>query len=282
MDQFDVGLLALGVNSAESATGVTITLGSEVVVLGGAGLTFDGTGALTGGVVTALEDRYQGLVDFDVTGLSLSAATLEGWALADNNAAVRVAMFPGGDTLTGGPLNDVLRAGDGGDVINGGAGDDVIYGGAGNDTLNGGGGHDTIYTGGGSDVIVVGQGQSQVSAAMAEVVIGWTASDVLTFASGPAGAGDLVETTAASFDAATTAATALIATGATNIVVVAVGSDLVVFADSANNNTAGDAVILQGRTLADISISNFTLSPSVAATLPTAVSPPPPPVSSPA
>ena len=270
MDQFDVGLLALGTYGAASPTGYTVTLGSEVVVLGGAGLTFDGAGAPSGGTITSIEDQYQGLVDFDLTGLSISAATLQGWAIADNNAALRAALFPGHDRLIGGPGDDTLRGGAGGDSINGGAGDDVVYGGAGNDTLSGGGGHDTLYTGGGSDVIVVGQAQSRATANTAEVVIGWTSSDTLTFASGPAGASDFAKTTAATFADAATAANGLISTGSTNVVVVGVGSDLVVFADSANNNTLGDAVILQGSTLANIGISNFTLSPSV-------VSPPPPP-----
>ena len=89
------------------------------------------------------------------------------------------------------------------------------------------------------------------------MVTDWSASDILTFASGRRSArGDYVETTAASFDAAATAANALIATGATNIVAVAVGSDLVVFADSANDNgVADDAIILQGRGLNDIPAS---------------------------
>src|SRR5436309_1316644 len=124
MDQFDVGLIALGTNSGQTPTGYTVTIGSEVVVIGGTGFTYDVTGA---------------------------------------------------------------------------GGDDTLDGGLGNDTLNGGAGHDVITTGGGSDVIVVGLGQSAVSQAGADVITDWNAAEILTFASGPAGAGDYVETSAADF-----------------------------------------------------------------------------------
>ena len=280
MDQFDVGLLALGANSAQSATGYVITLGSESLVIGGSGLTFDVSGNLSGGTVTSIEDQYQSAVDFDLTGFAISAATLQQWALADANSSLLNALFSGADTLTGGPLADVLRSYGGNDSISGGAGDDTIDGGLGNDTLNGGSGHDVITTGGGADVIIVGLGESSVAAGVSDVITDWNPSDTITFATGPAGAGDYVEMTAADMSSATAAANALIATGATNLVVVSVGADLVVFADSANNNgTADDAVVISGRGLADIGVGNFTLSPSVVPTLPVSGggSPPPPP-----
>jgi len=38
---------------------------------------------------------------------------------------------------------------------------------------------------------------------------------------------------------------------------VQVGTDTLVFVDSANNNTVGDAVVLVGKSLADIDVTNF-------------------------
>src|SRR6185503_12375192 len=142
MDQFDVGLIAAGTNSAESSTSYTVSIGSEVLVIGGTGFTYDGAGALTGGTVTSIQDQFQGQVDFTLQGFSISATQLQAWAVADDNASLNAALFSGADTLTGGPLADVLRGYAGADSISGGGGDDTLDGGLGNDTLNGGAGHD--------------------------------------------------------------------------------------------------------------------------------------------
>jgi len=261
MDQIDVGLVATGASSAESATGFAVTIGSEQLIFGGAGLTYDGQGVATGGTITSIQDLFQGAVNFNLSGLSVSAASVENWAATDDNASLMNAVFGGADTITGGPLDDLLRSYAGNDSIVGGAGDDTLDGGIGADTLNGGAGHDMITTGGGADVIIIGHGESAVTATGADVITDWASTDTLTFAHGPTGASDYVETTAASFTAAATTANGLIAAGTADVVVVAVGPDVIVFADSGNDNgVADDAVILQGRGLSDVSISNFTLS----------------------
>ena len=206
MDGFDVGLIQTGTTAlgtvVEAPTSFTVTLGQEQLIVSGTGLTYDGSGAVTGGTVTSIQDSYQGAVDFTLTGFSVSASSLQQWAVADSNTSLTTALFSGADTLTGGPLDDLLRAYAGDDFISAGAGSDTLDGGLGNDTLNGGAGHDVITTGGGSDVILVGLGQSAVNQATADVITDWTSADKITFASGPAGAGDYVETTAASFAAA--------------------------------------------------------------------------------
>ena len=66
------------------------------------------------------------------------------------------------------------------------------------------------------------------------------------------------EITASTYDEALAAAGGLIAAGTINFVAVQVGADVVLFVDTANNNgTADDAVVLVGRTLADISSANI-------------------------
>ena len=110
MDQIDVGLFATGVNSAESASGFTVTIGSEVLVIGGAGLTYNVSGAATGGTITSIQDAYQGAVNFNLSGASISAASLASWAAADDTPSLMNGLFSGADTITGGPLDDILRA----------------------------------------------------------------------------------------------------------------------------------------------------------------------------
>jgi len=81
---------------------------------------------------------------------------------------------------------------------------------------------------------------------------------MLMFANSGVSAGDYLETTAADYASALSQANTAIGSGAYNFVAVAVGADVVVFADSAaNNGGADDAVVLQGRSLADIGVSNI-------------------------
>ena len=264
MDQFDIGLLALGTYSAETTTSFTVNLGPEVVVLGGAGFTFDANGVPTGGTVTSLQDQYLGVTNFSLTGLNVSAASLAAWALADDKASALSGFFGGADTITGGSFGDQLRAYGGADSLSGGLGDDTLDGGVGNDTLSGGAGHDVLITGGGVDKIVIGLGESGPTLAGADVVTDWNSADTLTFASGPAGTADYAEASAADFASALSLANQQIAGGTVNVVAVQVAGDVVVFADSGNDNgTADDAIVLSGRTLNDTSAANLTFSPGV-------------------
>lgn len=276
MDLFDVGILAGGTVQSQAATSYSITIGDEQLTFTGSGFTYDGAGNPTGGTVTGLEDRYLGQVAFNLSGFSIGVTSFVTWAASHDTAAAKAAIFAGSDSIIGGPLGDLLRAYAGNDAISGGGGDDTIDAGVGDDTIDGGAGHDVILTGAGSDVINVALGQSAVGAALSDSISDWSSSDFLSFAGRPAGASDYVETHAADFASATVLANGLIASGSANLVVVAVGADLVVFADSANNNgTADDAVILNGRGLDDVSVGNFTV---VAAPGPVTPTPAPAPV----
>jgi Ca2+-binding RTX toxin-like protein len=272
MDQFDVGLLAAGTFSLESTTSYKVTIGSEAVVIGGSGLTFDSNGNPTGGTVTSIEDTYQGAINFDLTNFSLSATTLQQYAAADDNASLQTALFSGNDTLSGGPNGDVLRGYGGNDSIIGGSGNDTLDGGTGNDTIDGGAGANTILAGGGNDVIIVHQSASNLSTQAFDTITSWSSTDVITFSHGPWGASDIAKITSASYTAALASANTLFAAHSDNVVIAQVGSNLYVFDDSANDNgVAQDAVEITGHVLSDLSVSNFTLSPA----------PPPPPVSPP-
>ena len=103
-------------------------------------------------------------------------------------------------------------------------------------------------------------GDSGTTAGSLDQILDWQATDALHFGALTAGTdgSNYLELTATSYDAALTLANGQIAAGTVDYVVIQVGSDVVVFADTgANNVTADDAVVLVGRTLADISAANI-------------------------
>jgi Ca2+-binding RTX toxin-like protein len=170
-------------------------------------------------------------------------------------------------------------------LVSGGAGDDSLLGGQGSDNLAGGDGADTVIGGAGRDQLsggaganffVVGHGDSGVSQGAIDQITDWTSSDVLDLGNLTGTNGNYLETTATTYSAALALANAQIGSGAADIVAVSVGSDVIVFADTgADNGAADDAVLLAGKTLADVSFGNFANAPGAAPPVP------PPPVSPP-
>jgi Ca2+-binding RTX toxin-like protein len=266
MDQFDLGLLSYGSVTSKSSTSFTVAVGDDVTFTG-TNLTYGANGLPTGGVITAIQDSYQGATVFTMQGLNVAASDLSTWIATGANATAKAAMFAGSDTMTGGGQADQLRAYGGNDSIAGGGGNDTLDGGAGDDTLAGGAGADVIITGGGHDVIVVGQGETSTVSGGADVITDWNASDVIRFAHAPVQASEFATGTAADYNSALAYANGLIAAGTVNVVAVAVGADVVVFADSAGDNgVADDAVVLSGRTLADVGGVNFGVTSLAAPT----------------
>jgi Ca2+-binding RTX toxin-like protein len=178
---------------------------------------------------------------------------------------------PGHDELHGGAGNDLLTTQSAGhDLLDGGAGDDHIVGadfggqddetlsgGDGADTIQGMGGLDVVFGGQGADLFFLGSGQSNLQAGRLERIMDWSHEDRI----GAFNIGDLsqnyVETTAPDYASALSRAQSAPANG---VVVVQVGSDVIVFTDvpaSPNSIVVPDAVMLVGRTLADIDVSNF-------------------------
>ena len=139
----------------------------------------------------------------------------------------------------------------------GSVGADSLSGGGGSDTLHGGLGADVLTGGTGVDLFAIAPGDSPAVAGQGDVITDWQASDNLSFGGAAGSAGNFVATTAGSFSAALATANQQIASGAADYVAVAVGADVVVFADShGDNGVADDAVTLTGRGLSDISASN--------------------------
>jgi len=189
----------------------------------------------------------------------------------------------GADELHGGLGSDTLVGGDGDDRLNGGFGADVLNGGDGNDrlvsqgpeasALNGGAGSDTITSfGGGRDIVSGGEGRDRfefVSGTAPSVgpeadIVDWETHDTLHFdAVGIFGASAILPLSYSEFVADDYASALAIANehiSASGAIYVAaqVGSDVYVFADTGDPADGADvALLLVGRTLADIGLSNF-------------------------
>lgn len=169
--------------------------------------------------------------------------------------------------LFDGPNTDraTISGGAGRDLIRGTNGVDSISGGDDNDVLSGWGGADTVSGGAGVDEFDFFGGQTSTVLAEVDVITDWNAEDFLYFqdlqsgdAVGPGVGFNYLETTAASYEAALSLANDQIAGKTINYVVVQVAGDVYIFADARTNDGAADAAVrLVGRTLNDISLSNF-------------------------
>ena len=158
-----------------------------------------------------------------------------------------------------------VDCGDGEDVVRTGNGPDSISGGAGNDAILAWGGSDTISGGDGADEFDFYGGQESTNFADLDIILDWSSSDFLYFqdlsSSAIVGTGSSTnysENTAANYAAALALANDRIAAGLIQYVVVQVGADVFVFADAQCNDGVADvAVRLIGRSLDDISMTNF-------------------------
>jgi Ca2+-binding RTX toxin-like protein len=197
----------------------------------------------------------------------------------------------GANYIRGWSGDDTIQGGAGTDTIEGREGNDSVSGGDGNDFLSGNVGHDTISSGAGSDTIWFNPGDSGVVAGQLDVITDWSNQDTLEFGYVPGGA--FLTAVATDYASALDNANYNIAHGNARYEAVQLGSDVVVFADSAGDGgSAEDAVVLRGRALADLSAANFhvyaepTNPPIVTApdTTPPVTAPPPvttPPVTTP-
>jgi Ca2+-binding RTX toxin-like protein len=124
-------------------------------------------GSVTGGFVTSMQETYNGLVSFTLTGLNVSAPAMATAVLtADTTTQINL-VYGGADSIMGsiygegieaGAGNDTVIALDGNDTVDGGAGDDDVNGNKGDDIVVGGDGADTVRGGQGDDTVLGGNG----------------------------------------------------------------------------------------------------------------------------
>ena len=177
----------------------------------------------------------------------------------------RLAIAGGGGQAFCGDGDDTLDAILGvGYAIDGGAGNDLIRGTGQADTILGGTGADTIDDGGGTDVLFGGAGADRFQffsggmTAPTSRISDWSAEDRLQFHTNFAQQTPLYEEqTAADLAAATALATDRLTANDNAIVSIQVGADVIVFSGLAFGSGVHKAVMLVGRSLADISADNF-------------------------
>ena len=187
---------------------------------------------------------------------------------ADNEHSQRPDIPPGqiAPAVIGTDSADELEGGRKADRLSGAAGDDHLSGEDGADTLDGGAGADTLAGGEGVDHLTGGEGADVFRAGgLAKTVAGL--DQVSDFAQGEdkidfggietVDAGDFATATAEDFANALTSANAIMGDSGEHVVAVQVGDDVIVFADTGDEGSAASAILLVGRTLADVSASDF-------------------------
>ena len=280
------GVFGSGFNDTLSGSTSADTLrggaGGDIVFGGGGGdFVYGETGddTLTGNPGALMVDGGDGNDMLSAPGAQSAALTLTGGAGNDVLTAGGGTLFgdAGNDTLTVTGVVSGLRldGGAGADVLTGGALADTLAGGSGDDTITGGQGRDEITTGDGADRIEIASGEFGVTLESADMILDWSALDRLVFGGGLVVGGAYAEFSANDPIQAATQASQAMAAGS-NFVAVQLGSDVLVFVDSANTNVAADGVRLVGRTLADLDAANF-----IAVSAPPLQAPAPPPFPAP-
>jgi Ca2+-binding RTX toxin-like protein len=154
MDQIDFANLAGGTTTGTPTLIRTVVPGGSVVEFFG---DFEITnGVVTGGTLTGIREFFNGLLVYEVTGVSVSASAFYNWALTGQTFTALSAIFAGADTITGTQFDDYLLGFGGNDIIDGGLGADTMNGGTGDDTYFVDNPGDRIIEGGGFDTAVMG------------------------------------------------------------------------------------------------------------------------------
>lgn len=154
-----------------------------------------------------------------------------------------------------GKLSGSVSGTDENDALTGGRKADSLAGGGGDDTITGGRGEDSLEGGDGGDVFNVGSSAKRGDDF--DRVFDFThGEDKLEFGLDGGDESNYRERTATDYDDAFAQAQALIRNGEL-YVSVQVGDDVIVFAGQANGDDIGTAVVLVGRTLADISAGDI-------------------------
>lgn len=135
----------------------------------GTGFTYNSAGMPATGTITGATDTYNGVLQWTVSGASVSAGNLS----VDGNLAghstfiddaflTYLEAFASSVVANGSDYGEQFFAADGNDTIYGGAGDDAIWGYGGNDFINGNMGNDQLEAHGGNDTVRGGKGNDYI------------------------------------------------------------------------------------------------------------------------
>lgn len=224
-----------------------------------------------GFIVLSDEATGRTTVTSGATGRSVVlGAGAAGESVTVSDGSVLVLPSAAAHQLSGTSAPDGLYGGGGADTLNGAAGNDLLSGGTGRDVLSGGTGGDTFF---------FRRGDSGTTDGALDAISDWWGEDKLVLSGLTVSEQNYLETITVAYADAIVAANTAIASGATDVVAVSVGSNVIVFADTANDNGgADDAIVLVGRGIADIGPGNLASGAPPPPTTP----PPTPPTPSPA
>ena len=152
-DILDLAPLAFGSTTGMTGTSQEIRSNGVIAQFFGTGFQFAGSGPPISGTINRIVVATDAGLAYDITSLTLSAATFRGWVLAGDNAAAKAGIFGGGDSFVGSAQDDLLRGFAGSDTLTTGAGSDVADGGDGDDQVFAGAGNDTVVDPGGANYL---------------------------------------------------------------------------------------------------------------------------------
>jgi serralysin len=167
LDLLDLGPLAASAPSGAGPDSAAFVVGGLSIQLSGSGFQFAASGPPTAGVITGIAVSIGGAPAYQISGLSLPAASFRAWVVAGDNAATKAGIFGDSDMIAGSGVADRLGGYAGADTINAGSGDDFLSevsgsnylrGDAGNDSIQGGSDFDDINGNMGNDVLSGGLG----------------------------------------------------------------------------------------------------------------------------
>ncbi len=153
MDEIDLSVLLTGTTTSSSTLIRSVLPGGEVVEFTGT-FVYGFAGALTGGTLTGIREFLNGVLVYEVTGISVPAVTFYGWVLGNQNLTALSTIFAGADDIIGSTSDDYLQGFGGNDIIDGGLGADTMDGGTGDDTYYIDNINDRVIDSSGFDTIV--------------------------------------------------------------------------------------------------------------------------------
>jgi Ca2+-binding RTX toxin-like protein len=167
-------------------TQITLQGGSLTFNYYGSGFTTDGF-SVTGGTVTSTDfhDSSNGGLQYTITGLDHSAATVAELLLSGDPVGVNGYLLGGHDVVHGSAFAEAFIAYSGNDVIFGNGGNDVLEGESGADRISGGDGADALFGGEDADVLAGDAGNDRLDGGTeADSISGGDGLDALLGGSG--------------------------------------------------------------------------------------------------
>jgi Ca2+-binding RTX toxin-like protein len=205
--------------------------------------TLDAQGKVAGGTINEIETFEGGASVYDVSGISVSIATLASSWINDDTEGFLKAVFKANDTITGSSADDFMVGYAGNDTISGLAGSDTLNGDAGNDSLDGGTENDSLLGGAGNDRLNGGTGSDDMDGGAGnDTYLAESTTDAAAEAGvGTAGGTDIVLSSATAYSLGTNIENLTLIEGGGSIGGTGNALNNVITGNSGDNELNGDA-----------------------------------------